>query len=128
MNLALWIVAGLLALVYVTGGVGKLVVPKEKLVAMGPSAEWAEDFSAGAIKAIAALQVLGGIGLVLPALLGIAPVLVPLAAVGLVLMMTGAAIVRLRRHENKLVLVDLVYLTLAAFVAWGRFGPEAFTA
>ncbi|CAL9295298.1 MULTISPECIES: DoxX family protein [unclassified Streptomyces] len=128
MNLALWIVAGLLALVYVTGGVGKLVVPKEKLVAMGPSAEWAEDFSAGAIKAIAALQVLGGIGLVLPALLGIAPVLVPLAAVGLVLMMTGAAIVRLRRHENKLVLVDLAYLALAAFVAWGRFGPEAFTA
>lgn len=127
MNLALWIVAGLLALVFLAGGVGKLVVPRQKLIAMGPSAQWAGDFSAGAVKAIAALEVLGALGLVLPALLGIAPVLVPLAAVGLVLMMTGAAIVRLRRHENKLVLVDLLYLALAAFVAWGRFGPEAFT-
>ncbi|CAL9447465.1 DoxX family protein [Streptomyces sp. enrichment culture] len=127
MNLALWIVAGLLALVFLVGGVGKLVVPKEKLVAMGPGAAWAGDFSAGALKAIAVLEVLGGLGLVLPAVAGVAPVLVPLAAVGLVLMMAGAAAVRLRRHENKLMPADLAYLALAAFVAWGRFGPEPFT-
>ncbi|OEJ95744.1 DoxX family protein [Streptomyces thermolilacinus] len=127
MNLALWIVAGLLALVFLVGGVGKLVVPKEKLVTMGPGAAWAGDFSAGALKAIAALEVLGALGLILPAVLGVAPVLVPLAAVGLVLMMAGAAVVRLRRHENRLMLVDLTYLALAAFVAWGRFGAEPFT-
>jgi hypothetical protein len=53
-------------------------------------------------------------------------VLVPLAAVGLVSIMAGAAIVRIRRHEIGPLVADLVYLTLAAFVAWGRFGPESF--
>ena len=66
-------------------------------------------------------------GLVLPAALDIAPVLVPLAAVGLVLLMVGAVITRLRRREPTSMVADLVYLALAAFVAWGRFGPESFT-
>ena len=66
-------------------------------------------------------------GLVLPAALGIAPVLVPLAAVGLVMIMAGAAITRLRRREFTHMVGDLVYLALAGFVAWGRFGPESFT-
>ena len=67
-------------------------------------------------------------GLVLPAALGIAPVLAPLAAIGLALLMAGAVFTRLRRHEPKPMVADLVYLALAAFVAWGRFfGPESFT-
>jgi len=57
----------------------------------------------------------------LPALLGIAPILVPLAAVGLVLIMVGAASVEFRRHEFKHVLLNLTYLALAVFVASGRF-------
>src|ERR671921_1354293 len=97
MNLTLWIIAGLLAVVYLAAGVGKLIVPKEKL-ATAPGGGWIEDFSAGSVKAIGALEVLAAVGLVLPALLDIAPVLVPLAAVGLVLLMVGAAITRLRRH------------------------------
>jgi hypothetical protein len=54
------------------------------------------------------------------------PVLVPLAALGLAVIMTGAAIVVTRRHEFKHLLVDLTYLALAAFVVVGRFGPESF--
>ncbi|HSK89854.1 MAG TPA: DoxX family protein [Euzebyales bacterium] len=127
MNLTLWIIAGLLAVAYLAGGGGKLIMPKEKIAAVGPSARWVEDFSAGGVKAIGALEVLAAMGLILPAALGIAPVLVPLAAVGLVLIMVGAVITRLRRHEVKLMVVDLVYLALAGFVAWGRFGPEPFT-
>jgi uncharacterized membrane protein YphA (DoxX/SURF4 family) len=127
MNLALWIIAGLLAVAYLVAGVGKLIVPKEKIAAVGPSARWVEDFSAGTVKAIGALEVLAAIGLILPAALGIVPVLVPLAAVGLVLLMVGAVITRLRRHEAKPMMADLAYLALAAFVAWGRFGPESFT-
>jgi hypothetical protein len=126
-NLALWIVAGLLAVAYLVGGAVKLIMPKEKIAAAGPSGRWVEDFSAGSVKAIGALEVLAAVGLVLPAALGIAPVLVPLAALGLVIIMAGAAIVRIRRHEIKLMMVDLVYLALAAFVAWGRLGPESFT-
>jgi hypothetical protein len=127
MNLALWIVAGLLAAVYLVSGVGKLIVPKEKLAAF-PGAGWVEDFSAGAVKTIAALEVLAAVGLVLPAALGIAPVLVPLAAAGLVLLMGGAVVTRIRRREAKFMVADLVYLGLAAFVAWGRFfSPASFT-
>ncbi|WP_411110534.1 DoxX family protein [Streptomyces sp. c-19] len=128
MNLALWIVTGLLAAAYLLGGAFKVITPKEKIVASGRSARWAEDFSAGGVKTIGALEVLAAVGLVLPAVLGSAPVLVPLAALGLVLMMTGAAITRIRRHEMTFLVVDLAYLALAAFVVWGRFGPESFTA
>lgn len=126
MNLALWIVAGLLAVVYLGAGVGKLIVPKDKIAGAAASAKWVEDFSARSVKIIGALEVLAAVGLVLPAVLDIAPVFVPLAAVGLVLLMAGAAITRIRRHEYKVMGVDLVYLALAAFVAWGRFGPESF--
>jgi hypothetical protein len=128
MHLTLWIIAGLLATVYLASGGGKLIMPKEKIAAMTSSARWVDDFSAGAVKAIGALEVLAAVGLILPAALDIAPVLVPLAAGGLVFLMAGAVITRIRRREVKLMVADLVYLALAVFVAWGRFGPESFTA
>ncbi|MYS23639.1 DoxX-like family protein [Streptomyces sp. DvalAA-14] len=127
MNLALWIIAGLLAAAYLLGGTFKVITPKEKIAAAGHSGRWVEDFGAGGVKAIGALEVLAAVGLILPAVLDIAPVLVPLAALGLVIIMAGAAITRIRRHEFSLLLIDLVYLVLAAFVMWGRFGPESFT-
>ncbi|MFE6072130.1 DoxX family protein [Streptomyces sp. NPDC056525] len=126
MNLALWIVTGLLAVAYLAGGAFKLVTPKEKIASSGPSARWVDDFSGSGVKAIGALEVLAAVGLVLPAVLGIAPVLVPLAALGLVLLMLGATVTRIRRHETNYMVVDLVYIVLAGFVAWGRFGPESF--
>jgi hypothetical protein len=125
MNLALWISAGLLAALFLVGGATKLILPKEKLATM-PGGEWVEDFSAGAVKAIGVPELLAAVGLILPAALDIAPVLVPLAAVGAILVMVGAIITRLRRHEAKAV-AEVVYLALAVFVAWGRFGPESFT-
>jgi uncharacterized membrane protein YphA (DoxX/SURF4 family) len=127
MNLTLWIIAGLLAVAYLGAGVGKLIVPKEKLAGITQAAGWVEDFSPGTVKVIGALEVLAAVGLILPAVLDIVPVLVPLAAVGLVLLMVGAVLTRLRRHEAKLMVADLAYLALAGFVAWGRFGPESFT-
>lgn len=126
MNLTLWIIAGLLAVAYLAGGVGKLIMPKEKLAAF-PGGGWAEDFSARAIKAMGALEILAAVGLVLPATLDTAPVVVPLAALGLVAYMGGATITRIRRDEFKLMMADLAYLSLAGFVVWGRFGPESFT-
>ncbi|MCB8900826.1 MULTISPECIES: DoxX family protein [unclassified Streptomyces] len=126
MNLALWIVTGLLAVAYLAGGAFKLVTPKEKIASSGPSARWVDDFSGSGVKAIGALEVLAAVGLVLPAVLDIAPVLVPLAALGLVLLMLGATVTRIRRHETNYMVVDLVYIVLAGFVVWGRFGPESF--
>ena len=127
MDLALWIVAGLLAAAYLFAGGSKLIISREKIATMSTSARWVEDFSAGSVKAIGAVEVLAALGLVLPAALDIAPVLVPLAALGLVMIMVGAVITRIRRHEFKSMVADLTYLVLAGFVAWGRFGPEPFT-
>ena len=134
MNLALWIVAGLLAAVFLVSGSTKLFVPKKNLDGLlqraGPTAqaagEWTRDFSPGALKTIGVIELLGAGGLILPAALGIAPVLVPLAASGAVLLFAGAVIMRLRRGERATIAVDLVYLALAVLVAWGRFGPESF--
>ena len=126
MNLALWIVAGLLAAVFLFAGSSKLFIPREKL-AKAPGGGWTLDFSAGFVKALGAVEILGAVGLILPALLDIAPVLVPLVALGLGLIMIGAALVEFRRQEFKHVLVNLTYLALIGFVAWGRFGPESFT-
>ena len=57
-----------------------------------------------------------------------APVVVPITAVCWVLLMVGAMITHGRLGQVRFVALNLVYLALAAFVAWGRFGPEQFSA
>jgi uncharacterized membrane protein YphA (DoxX/SURF4 family) len=114
-----------MAATFLASGATKLAQPKEKLAASGMPV--VEDFSAGAVKAIGSLEVLAAVGLIFPAALDIAPVLVPLAAVGLVLLMVGAIITHLRRHEAQAIVVNLALLALAVLVAWGRFGPQSFT-
>lgn len=124
MNLALWIAAALLALAFLATGLLKITQSKEKLAEAGMG--WTESFSPPVIKAIGVAEVLGAIGLILPAVLDVAPALVPVAAVGLALVMVGAAITHLRRKETQMVVVNVVLLVLAVFVAWGRFGDHAF--
>lgn len=127
MNLALWIIAGLLAAALLVS-TSKMFVPREKIVAVGGrAAEWVMDFSPAALRAIGTLEILAAAGLILPAALDIAPVLVPVTAVCVALLFTGAVIMRLRRGERATIAADLVYLALAVFLAWGRFGPESFT-
>ncbi len=125
MNIVLWIIAGLLAAAFLGAGVMKLSKPKDQLIASGMG--WAENYGAGAIKAIGAVELLAAVGLVLPALLGIAPVLVPLAAAGLAVIMVGAIMIHARRGERQAIIANVVLLILAVVVAWGRFGPYAFT-
>jgi uncharacterized membrane protein YphA (DoxX/SURF4 family) len=124
MNVVLWIIAALLAAAFLGAGAMKLIQPKEKLAASGLA--WTEDFSAGQIKTIGALEVLGAIGLILPALLDVLPILVPLAATGLAITMVGAVVVHARRGENQGIVPGAVLLVLSVVVAWGRFGPYAF--
>ena len=125
MNLALWIVAMVLAAVFTGSGLLKQLVPKDKLAASGQS--WAQDYSQSSIRLIGLAEILGAIGLVLPAAVHIAPILVPLAAVGLALVMVGAIVVHARRKEPMNIAVNVVLIALAVFVAWGRFGPYSFT-
>ena len=75
---------------------------------------------------IGLLEVLGAIGIVLPGVVGVATVLVPIAAVGLVLLQVGAAVVNVRYEEANRLPINVVLIALAAFVAWGRFGSYPF--
>jgi uncharacterized membrane protein YphA (DoxX/SURF4 family) len=125
MNLALWIIAIVLAVAFAGSGLMKLVVPKDKLVTAGQG--WAQDYSQTNIRLIGLVEILGAVGLVLPAAVHIAPILVPLAAVGLALVMVGAIVVHARRKEPMNIAVNVVLIALAVVVAWGRFGPYSFT-
>ncbi|MFD5240004.1 DoxX family protein [Streptomyces tendae] len=104
-----------------------MFVPQKKLAAVGSSAQWVLEFSPSTLRAIGAVELLAAVGLILHPVLGIAPVLVPLVATGLVLLFVCAVTMRLRRGEKATSTGDQIYLALAAFVAWGRFGPTPFT-
>lgn len=120
MNIVLWVVAILLAVAFLLAGLMKVTQPKEKLAAnMG----WVEDYPQRTVRLIGTAEILGALGLVLPALTGIATFLTPLAATGLAVTMLLAVRVHARRHEPQLIVVNLVLFALAAFVALMRFGP-----
>ncbi|MET7400196.1 DoxX family protein [Dactylosporangium sp. NPDC005572] len=123
MNIGLWIIAVLVAASFLFSGVFKLALPREKYIAAQP---WAGDAPHWAPKVIGVLEVLGAIGVILPAVVNVAPTLVPLAATGLALVMAGAVVMHLRRGEFPALAPSGVLLILAAVVAWGRFGPYAF--
>ena len=114
----------MIAALFAAAGAMKLSQSKEKLVA-SPNMAWAEDFSPPMLKAIGALELLAAVGLILPGALDIAPILVPVAAVGLGVLMVGAILTHARRSELSNIVINLVLLVLVAVVAWGRFGPHA---
>ena len=120
MDTAVWIVAALLAALFLVTGLTKFTQPRLKM-AEGPM-EWAADVTDGQFRTVGVLELLGAAGLILPAVLGIAPTLVPLAAVGLALTMVGAIVAHLRLGETDRLAVPIVVLALALFVAVERFG------
>lgn len=123
MNIALWIVASLLAIMFFMAGLMKATQPKDKIAQNLP---WANDFSAGTVKMIGVLEVLGALGLILPPIFNIATILTPLAATGLAITMLLAIFVHARRKENQAIVTNVVLLALSLFVAIMRFGLYAF--
>jgi uncharacterized membrane protein YphA (DoxX/SURF4 family) len=120
MNVFLWIVQAVLAAMFAMSGLQKEIQPKAKLVGQYP---WAQDVSAATVWFIGVTELLGAIGLILPAATGIATVLTPVAATGLAVLMALAAATHIRRKEPSGVAVNAVLFAFAALVAWGRFGP-----
>ncbi len=116
MEIAIWIVSGLVAVAMLAAGALKLVTPREKYVGMQP---WAGDFSQPQIIGIGVVEILGAIGLILPRLLDIAPILSPVAAAGLVLVHVVAMSVHIRRKE--VFVPNIVFILLAGFVATAGF-------
>jgi DoxX-like protein len=118
-NIALWIGQALLALVYLAAGGLKVARPREQLVASG-NFDWMADTSDAGVKAVGLVEILGALGVILPQLTGIAPILTPIAALGLVVVQIGALRVHLVRHERQPLPANVILLLLAAFVAIGR--------
>ena len=120
MNIALWTAQGLLAFVYLAAGGLKVIRPREQLVATG-RLDWMKEHSDAAVKAVGAVEILGALGVILPEATGIAPILTPIAAVGLVIVQIGAMRVHLTRDERQPLPINVILLLLAAFVAIARF-------
>lgn len=121
MNIALWLIAGVLTVAYVTGGVVQIAVPQERYRALGPSQHWVDDFNASQLKMIGTIKLVLALGLVVPGVVGVFTVVTPLAACGLMVFMAGATTTRFRRNEWRYLPGDLAFLGLFAFLAWGRF-------
>lgn len=124
MNIALWIVASVLAAAFLASGASKILQSREKVIVGGY--KWAEDYSAPQVKLIGVIEAMGAVGLIVPAALGMLEVLTPMAAAGLALLMVAAARVHVRRHETKHIGGPLVLGVIAAVVAVLRFGPYSF--
>jgi hypothetical protein len=123
MNITLWVIQVLLAMVMaVTGGI-KLAQPR---LALAGRMTWVVGASDAQVKGIGALEVAAAIGLIAPPILHIATFLTPLAAVGVVCLMVGAMLTHVRIGERDRIWVNVLLLVLAAVVAVGRFGPYPF--
>ena len=119
MNIALWIIQILLALLFLFAGGTKLVMSAEQLQAMGSPNQII--LPGLLLKFIGLCEVLGALGLVLPALLKIRRALTPLAAAGLTILMIGAVAITIAGDGVGAALVPALCAALCAFVAYGRW-------
>jgi hypothetical protein len=124
MNTLLWTLQIVLAVIFAGTGAVKLIRSREQLAKTVGG--WVNDVPPQLIKLLGLAEVLAAIGLIVPPLVDIAPILTPIAATGLVLTMIGAFVTHARRRELLNLATNVVLATMAVVVAWGRFGPYAF--
>ncbi len=117
LRIGLWVAQALLAFAFLGSGLMKITTPMEQLQAQMP---WTTGAMGSLVRFIGVAELLGGIGVVLPAATRIKPQLTVLAALGLLVVMIVASITHISRGEIGMVPVNLVLAGLAAFVAWGR--------
>jgi hypothetical protein len=116
MVVALWIVQVLLALIFVMTGSFKFFQSREKIIASGGT--WAGDFKPGTIKIIAGAELVSGLLVAVPRLLGHGPLLTFIGAACIALIMAGSIYVHIRRKELRHAMINMVFLLMALFVAY----------
>jgi uncharacterized membrane protein YphA (DoxX/SURF4 family) len=117
-NVFLWVLQGLLGAAFIGAGTMKVSQPIEKLA---KNMTWVPRYSARTVRFVGAVEILGGLGLILPWATGIAKILTPLAAVGLALIMVLAIVDHLRAKEIPMIVVNIVLGAIAVVIAIGRF-------
>ena len=118
MNVALWIAQALLAFIMIGAGSPKLLAPRTWLA---ENMAWTKHVPAAVPRLLGLAEVMGGLGLILPLLLGIAPILTPIAAACLFLVLTGALVTKVRDHESPA--LPVICMLLAVFIVVGRGLP-----
>lgn len=118
MNITLYVIQGLLACIFLMAGIMKITKNKETL--REKLGDWTDNYTENNLKLIGLLEILGAIGIVLPIFISAIAILVPIAAIGLSMIMIGALILHLKRKEKDKVIVNLILLFLALFIVVGR--------
>ena len=122
MAIALWIVSGLLGLIFIITGSFKLFQTREKVIASGGA--WAGDFEPGIVKIIAGVELISGLSVIVPRLLGHGRYLTFMGAASIALIMTGSIYTHIRRKEFQHAIINSVFLLMGLFVVFmpaGRF-------
>lgn len=115
-TIGLWVAQVLLAALFLYAGITKATQPPETLAAMGW--DWALTLPAAFIVFLGIMEILGAIGIVLPAATRILPILTPMAALGMAIVQVSAMVLHGMRGES--IVLNLALLALALFVLWGR--------
>ena len=118
LHITLWVVQIIVAALFMWTAFIKLSLPVEKLAAMFP---WTGEVSRGFVVFTAICDLLGGLGLLLPSLLRVKPVLTPWAAVGCTALMLSAIVFHVSRGEASVIGFNIFVMALTVFIAWGRF-------
>ncbi len=118
MNIVLWIIQGLLALIFFMAGAMKFFKSKNEL--REKLGDWVDQYTGMSIKLIGLSELLGAIGIIIPMAVGILPILTPLAAIGLAMTMVGAMKVHYQRKEKSKIVINVVLMLFAIFTAIGR--------
>lgn len=120
MNTIIWILQVVLTLFFLFAGLRKIMIPKEELIVQ---MKWAKDYAKASIKFIGVAEVFGALGLIFPYWLNVLPILTPLAAFGLLVIMLLAIPVHLRLQEKKVVGINVIVAVLLAFICYWRAVP-----
>lgn len=116
LNISLWVAQGLLATAFGMAGFMKLITPTEELIAKGMG--FVSEYGVGMVRFIGISEVMGALGLILPSVLRIKPILTSMAAIGIAIIMVLAAVYHFSHNEP--IMPTIILLVLALFVAWGR--------
>lgn len=118
MNTIIWIIQGITAVMFIMAGLIKSTQSQEKLE---PKLPWVKEYSIRMVRFVGIVELLGGIGLILPQLTGLLPILTPVAAAGLATVMVLAAAYHFRRKEYKAIAFNTVLFVFALLIAVYRF-------
>jgi putative oxidoreductase len=117
LHIILWIAQVILGGMFIMAGMMKSTQP---IIDLSKSVPWTANVPVSLVRFIGVSELLGGIGLILPSLLRIKPILTPIAAIGIFLIMVFALVYHVMNREMNVIGINVAFGLVAAFIAWGR--------